>query len=64
VWFTLLARGRQEPRGRRRECDRLDLGAHPNEIESGDEEGITQRAVGSQWRGDTPAYVDAWLSGR
>jgi DNA-binding PadR family transcriptional regulator len=42
----------------------LYLSAHPNEIESSDDEGITQRAVRAQWRGDTPDYVDAWLSGR
>jgi hypothetical protein len=42
----------------------LYLSAHPGDIESGDEEGITQRAVRAQWRGDTPDYVDSWLSGR
>jgi hypothetical protein len=40
----------------------LYLGAHPHEVESGDEDGITQRAVSAQWRGDTPDYVDSWLS--
>lgn len=39
----------------------LYLGAHPREVESGDEDGITQRAVSAQWRGDTPDYVDSWL---
>jgi hypothetical protein len=42
----------------------LYLGAHPGEVEGGDDEGITQRAVSAQWRGDTPDYVDSWLSGR
>jgi hypothetical protein len=41
----------------------LYLGAHPGEVESGDDEGILERAVRAQWRGDTPDYVDAWLSG-
>jgi hypothetical protein len=42
----------------------LHLAAHPAEVESGDDEGIVERAVRAQWRGDTPAYVDFWLSGR
>jgi hypothetical protein len=41
----------------------LYLGAHPGEVESGDDEGILERAVRAQWRGDTPDYVDSWLSG-
>lgn len=41
----------------------LYLGAHPGEVESGDDEGIVERAVRAQWRGDTPDYVDTWLSG-
>ncbi|MEN3282613.1 MAG: hypothetical protein V7607_3753 [Solirubrobacteraceae bacterium] len=42
----------------------LYLSAHPGEVESGDGQGITERAVSAQWRGDTPDYVDSWLSGR
>ena len=42
----------------------LHLAAHPGEVESGDDEGIVERAVRAQWRGDTPDYVDSWLTGR
>jgi hypothetical protein len=41
----------------------LHLSEHPNELGSGDDEGIVERAVRAQWHGDTPAYVAEWLSG-
>jgi hypothetical protein len=39
----------------------LYLAAHPGDMESGDDEGILERAVRAQWRGDTPEYVQEWL---
>lgn len=39
----------------------LHLAAHPSDMESGDDEGILERAVRAQWRGDTPEYVQEWL---
>jgi hypothetical protein len=41
----------------------LYLSRHPNEIENGDDEGLIERSVRAQWRGDTPDYVSEWLSG-
>jgi hypothetical protein len=40
----------------------LYLAAHPNDVERADDEGILERAVRAQWRGDTPEYVEEWLS--
>jgi hypothetical protein len=41
----------------------LYLAEHPNEMESRDEQGVLERAVRAQWRGDTPEYVSQWLAG-
>ena len=43
----------------------LYLADHPGEVESDeDPDQVIRRAVRAQWRGDTPQYVDAWLTGR
>ena len=43
----------------------LYLAAHPGEVDNGgDPDQVIRRAVRAQWRGDAPAYVDAWLAGR
>ena len=43
----------------------LYLAAHPGELDADrDAEGVVQRAVRAQWRGDTPGFVDDWLAGR
>jgi hypothetical protein len=43
----------------------LYLAAHPGEVDSDeDADQVIGRAVRAQWRGDTPRYVDAWLTGR
>jgi hypothetical protein len=43
----------------------LYLAAHPGELDADREpQGVVERAVRAQWRGDTPAFVDDWLAGR
>ena len=43
----------------------LYLAAHPGELDADrDVEGVVERAVRAQWRGDTPGFVDDWLAGR
>ena len=41
----------------------LYLAQHPNEVDGRDEQGLLERAVRAQWRGDTPEYVTEWLAG-
>jgi hypothetical protein len=41
----------------------LYLAAQPEEIERRDDEGILERTVRAQWRGDAPQYVEEWRSG-
>ena len=37
----------------------------PGEIDADrDAEGVVERAVRAQWRGDPPGFVDDWLAGR